>query len=105
MKLHTLIAALAAALFLSACSPDNIVLGTPKANAGANKAIVEGNTISITGSGSDDDGSIVSYQWSQISGPQVTLLNADTATVSFEAPSVNSTSDVVLQLTVTDNEG
>lgn len=108
MTKRALAAALTAAtLFLSACNPDDqtIASGTPTANAGVDRSVEEGNSITLIGSGEDSDGTIDGFQWAQLSGPAVTLQDADTPTVSFTAPNVNETSAVVLQLTVTDNDG
>lgn len=56
------------------------------------------------GSSTDQDGSISSYQWEQLSGTDVTLSDTTLAVVTFDAPNEAS---VVMQfrVTVTDNEG
>ena len=77
----------------------------PTANAGSNRVVTAGETVSITGSGNDIDGSVANYQWTQRNGINVVLNNAETSTVSFDAPSVATTSDITLRLTVTDNLG
>ena len=41
----------------------------PTANAGADQAVQEGARVQLAGSGSDSDGSVASYQWSQTAGP------------------------------------
>lgn len=76
----------------------------PTANAGADQSITLPLQTSATlaGSGSDADGIIVAYAWSQVSGPTTALLtNADTATATasnlFEGT-------YVFELTVTDND-
>jgi len=53
----------------------------------------------------DIDGSVVSYSWSQISGPAVTLGGSATSTATFTAPSVGSDTLLNFQLTVTDDSG
>jgi len=76
--------------------------GSPSANAGSDITInLPANTATLSGSGSDSDGTIVSYQWTKISGSTVTLTNANTATLSL--------SDLLegvyeFQLTVADND-
>ena len=77
----------------------------PVANAGVDIATIAGQPVSITGSGTDSDGTVDAYAWSQVSGPTVSLTGADTATVEFTAPDVTAVSEVVLELTVTDNVG
>ena len=58
----------------------------PVANAGPDQNVSTGATVSLNGSGSSDpDGgpSPLSYSWSQLSGPSVTLNNPNTATPTF----------------------
>ena len=75
----------------------------PSANAGPDRNITPGSAATLSGSGTDSDGSIASYQWSQIAGPSVTLGGANTANASFTAPSSNTT--LTFRLVVTDNSG
>lgn len=77
----------------------------PTADAGVDQTVNEGTTVDLTGSGTDPDGSITGYQWTQTSGPSVSISGADTANASFFAPFVFSAQTVTLQLTVTDNAG
>lgn len=75
----------------------------PNAIAGANQTVASGAQVSLDGSGSNDpDGDALSYQWTQLSGPPVTLANATAATATFTAPSVNSDSLLRFELTVSD---
>lgn len=80
------------------------VVGPPSANAGSNQTItLPANSVTLTGSGSETNGSIVSYSWTQVSGPS-------TATLSSAAQSSTVASGLVqgtytFQLTVTDNSG
>ncbi|MBL7872740.1 MAG: tandem-95 repeat protein [Cyclobacteriaceae bacterium] len=82
------------------------VVGTnqnPTANAGVDKTItLPTNSLNLTGSGSDPDGSIVSYFWSKVSGPPVSISGQTNATVSLSGM-VQGT--YVFSLTVTDNNG
>ncbi|WP_455206099.1 PKD domain-containing protein [Kaarinaea lacus] len=77
----------------------------PVANAGGDFSAVAGSTVNVSGSGSDSDGSISSYAWTQVSGPTVMLTNADMAMVSFVAPDVMADTAITLRLEVTDNSG
>jgi len=77
----------------------------PVANAGQNVSVQSGDTVTIAGSGSDVDGIVVDYSWTQLSGPPVTLTGATTATVGFIAPSVMTATTITLRLTVTDDKG
>ncbi|MDQ4102137.1 MAG: PKD domain-containing protein [Thermoproteota archaeon] len=79
----------------------------PTANAGADQTVNEGENVALDGrTSSDSDGTIQSYSWIQISGTNVTIIGANTATPSFTAPSVNSASETLtFELKVTDNGG
>lgn len=77
----------------------------PTANAGADLTVNEQTLVTLNGSGSDSDGSIQSWAWSQVSGTTVDLGAANTAAVSFTAPTLTATEILVFQLSVTDNEG
>lgn len=76
---------------------------TPDANAGPDQTIIlPTNTISLTGSGSDPDGGLVTYQWTQQSGPSTaTLVGADTAGLTANDLEEG---EYVFRLTVTDDE-
>jgi len=82
--------------------PQN-VNSIPVANAGGNKTVkLPDTSVTLTGSGSDADGSIVSYAWSQLTGvpvqlsslivPSLTISDLDIGVYSF-------------RLTVTDDKG
>jgi len=76
----------------------------PVANAPVNVQATGDELVTIDGSNSHDpDGAIASYAWTQTSGTNVTILNADQAIASFTAPNANA--QLGFQLTVTDNEG
>jgi hypothetical protein len=84
------------------------VNGRPKADAGLDQQVNQGDSVVLEGSNSNDaDGSIVAYQWLQTSGtPNVLLANAGTARTSFTAPSVGSGgAALTFRLTVTDDKG
>ena len=74
----------------------------PTANAGGDRTVTVNTPVSITGSGTDSDGTIASYSWSYVSGPSVSLTNANTRTVSFTP---TSTGSLILRFTVIDNDG
>jgi gliding motility-associated-like protein len=77
---------------------------TPNANAGVNKVItLPTNSTNFTGSGTDADGTITSYAWTQQSGPAAAILtNAGTQTLTAEVPQDGI---YVFRLTITDNDG
>ena len=75
----------------------------PTSNAGADQTTSYGQLVTLDGSGSlDQDGTINSYLWSQISGTTVTLNTPEEQTASFTSP--NEEGDIVFKLVVTDNE-
>ena len=84
----------------------NAVSNTPPAADAGRDQTVDANTqVTLLGSGSDSDGTIVSYRWRQTSGTSITLTGANTRTASFTAPDVVSDEDLMFELTVTDDNG
>lgn len=81
----------------------------PVANAGADKTVNAGDRVELVASGTDSDGRIKGYQWTQLSGPRVSLnaINLDAAHFSFIAPSTGAEDSITLEfrLQVTDNDG
>jgi hypothetical protein len=77
--------------------PDN---QAPTASAGQDETI--NLQLNLTGSGSDLDGSIVSYKWEQVSGPScvITMVSTTSAIVTKVQPGT-----YVFRLTVTDDKG
>lgn len=76
----------------------------PSANAGSNKSItLPTASTSLTGGGTDSDGSISSYLWTKISGPAGGTISSPTsATTNITALQQGT---YIFQLTVTDNGG
>lgn len=76
----------------------------PVANAGADKALLlPSNTIKLAGSATDSDGKIVSYRWTQYSGPTQTAISYfryPTCTVHYLKQG-----NYYFRLTVTDDKG
>ncbi len=89
----------------SSCQKDDFIENkVPKADAGSSKTItLPINSLILTGSGTDTDGQVVAYLWSQVSGPEATLLvnpgSSSTAVDGFVE------GNYVFQLMVTDNKG
>ena len=80
----------------------------PVANAGTDQSVFEGDSVELGGSASSDsDGSIDSYAWQQVdsSGYSISLSGANTAEPTFTVPVVAADTDLIFQLTVTDNLG
>ncbi|CAN5430989.1 hypothetical protein BH11BAC3_BH11BAC3_06110 [soil metagenome] len=76
----------------------------PVANAGLDKVItLPTNSVTVTGSGTDADGTISSYFWSKISGPAAgTISSPNSATTAINNLIVGV---YYYQFTVTDNNG
>ena len=81
------------------------VNSSPVANAGTDQAVDENTVVTLSGSGTDSDGTIASYSWSQTSGTAVTLSDASVANPSFTAPDITEDETLSFQLMVTDNDG
>lgn len=81
--------------------PDN---RAPTADAGADKTVAHGASVTLDGTGSSDPdaGTTLTYQWLQIEGIGVTLTGANTATATFTAPNGDDT--LRFQLTVSDGQ-
>lgn len=75
----------------------------PQANAGADRTAAAGESVTLYGTASDPDGSVVDWQWTQVSGPAVVLGGATTEIVSLTAP--GSAATIGLRFTVTDDDG
>jgi hypothetical protein len=74
----------------------------PVANAGNNIVLtLPTNTTTLTGSGTDADGKITSYSWSQVSGPATFTSGSTNAAITTLSNLVQGT--YVFRLTVTDN--
>jgi hypothetical protein len=76
----------------------------PTANAGADKTItLPTNSVSLSGSGTDPDGSISSYLWTKISGPSAYSISNSSAVVTNVSGLVQGIYQ--FELKVTDNNG
>ncbi|BDX06977.1 choice-of-anchor B family protein [Planctobacterium marinum] len=73
----------------------------PEVAEPAAQTIAAGTQVTVSAQGSDPEGDTLNWLWTQVSGPEVTLLNADTQTVSFTMPEA----EVVLQVSATDDFG
>jgi len=94
---------------LSACGggsddktpPTNVA---PVVDAGTEQGVDEQTSVTLSSTSSDSDGTISSYSWTQVSGETVTLIDADSGTLLFDAPTTVADLSLVFQLTVTDND-
>lgn len=78
---------------------------TPVADAGLDQAVAEGSPVTLDGRASFDiDRDPLTYAWTQVSGPEVTLTNAQTTMPSFPAPAVGA-AGAMLVFTLTVDDG
>jgi len=76
----------------------------PVANAGPDKTVnLPANSVLLNGSGTDADGSVVSYQWTQVTGPNTATINSST----IASPTIGNLvqGSYKFSLVVKDNEG
>ncbi|WP_235357439.1 choice-of-anchor B family protein [Arsukibacterium sp. MJ3] len=82
---------------------DNDANTAPTVSIGENRQVNAGQSVTLNAQASDQQGDAISYQWQQVSGPTVSLQNANSAVVSLVAPATNS--QLVLSVTATDARG
>lgn len=76
----------------------------PIANAGVDQTItLPTSSVTLSGSGTDTDGSVASYTWSQVSGTAATITSPTSASTTVTGLSTSGVR--VFRLTVTDNLG
>lgn len=92
----------------SATDDVNVLVTTtnprPVVDAGVGGEIVAGTAVRLSATASDD-GAIGSIAWTQIAGPSVLLTEARTLRPRFTAPNVPAPTQLVLEVTVTDDRG
>ncbi|WP_324290042.1 myxosortase-dependent M36 family metallopeptidase [Pyxidicoccus sp. MSG2] len=75
----------------------------PVANAGEAASAKGKTAVTLNGSASADaDGTTVTYQWTQVGGPWVSLTGATTASPTFTAPDVKANTELTFRLVVSD---
>ncbi len=79
----------------------------PIADAGRNQEVQPLQTVHLDGSASFDPSGFIplTYQWTQTSGPTISLSNPNSATPSFVAPNVSDDTTLSFQLVVTNSIG
>lgn len=88
-------------VILAACGSDDSD-EMPTVTVASSVALKENRSVDIISVG-QDDGSSLSYLWTQESGPTLTLANITSAIVGVTAPSVDADGTAVLRVTVTDS--
>ena len=71
----------------------------PVANAGSDQEVQSSQIVHLDGSASSDPSGFtpLAYQWTQTSGPSMSLSNSNSATPSFTAPHVSDETDLTFQ--------
>jgi pimeloyl-ACP methyl ester carboxylesterase len=83
-------------------STTGTVNASPIANAGADKTLtLPTNSITLSGTGSDTDGSITAYKWTKVSGGAATLGSTTSSSLALSGLVAGS---YVFRLTVTDDK-
>lgn len=83
--------------------PDQTENQVPVANAGPAQSITISQTLTLSGSGTDADGQVVAYLWSQVKGPSSVVIETPGSPVTTVT---NFTTGYYLfQLMVTDDKG
>ena len=78
----------------------------PVARAGEDRSAAIGESVSLDGSASlDPQNQALSYEWTQVSGPQVSLSNPQDPQPSFIMPTVAANTPLSFSLVVTDADG
>ena len=77
----------------------------PVVDAGPDQSVDEGVMVFLSGTGSDPDGTVASYTWTQTGGTTVSLTGSDAATAVFVAPEVSVDETLTFRLTVSDDAG
>lgn len=78
----------------------------PTCNAGADQTGIEPwDTVLLTATDADSDGTVVSRAWTQTAGTTVTMTGATTQSLSFPAPGTLAGDTLTFTYTVTDDQG
>ena len=78
----------------------------PTADAGADQVVAEEAAVQLSGSGTDPEGEVLTYQWSQVRGSTVALSEATSTAPAFTAPTqLTADAALVFELVVTDASG
>ncbi|NIM26565.1 MAG: peptidase [Nitrosopumilaceae archaeon] len=80
--------------------------GPPVADAGPDQTVSQNVFVNLVGSGTDPEDTKLKFQWSQLSGSEVTLHQRTLEEVYFVSPFIeNDSEDLTFQLRVTDSDG
>ena len=74
----------------------------PTAIAGPNQAVIEGSSVTLSGTASDADGDAMTYKWTHDSSLPISLADDAALSTTFTAPEVTADTTVTFTLTVSD---
>ena len=74
----------------------------PTADAGEDMRVADSATVTLSGAGVDPEGEGLTYEWVQVSGPDVALSDPSAAEPTFTAPAVTEDTELVFELRVSD---
>jgi len=78
---------------------------SPVAHAGSDQVAAINDKVFLDAAESyDPNGSIISYKWSQTSGPKVSIMDNLLVKTSFVVPEINRTTNFIFRLEITDND-
>ncbi|ADO49173.1 glycosyl hydrolase family 18 protein [[Enterobacter] lignolyticus] len=85
---------------------DPVATNHPPVATASDVTVTGPATVTLDGSASSDpDGDAITYKWTQISGPAVTLTNSAKAKATFSVAAAASDQSSAFRLTVTDTKG
>jgi hypothetical protein len=92
-------------------TPDSVTITVkpaplPIADAGPDQTVDSGDTVTLDGHrSSDPSGGTLTYKWTQISGPKVSLDDPTSVNPTFTAPETEVQENIIFQLVVTNEQG
>ena len=78
---------------------------SPTVSAGGDQTVTSDNSVTLTGTATDSDGTVSAVSWAQTSGPTVTLSSPSSLSTNFERPYSGQAVSLSFTLTATDNDG
>jgi hypothetical protein len=76
----------------------------PVVDAGDAQTVEIGETVTLVGTAHDDDNDPLTYLWTQVGGPSVTLSTTTDLTTTFTAPKTTETTQYTFQLIANDGQ-
>ena len=110
---NIVVTSLVCSLFVAGCGgdadpvPSSPANDPPTVDAGPDLSVDEGDFVQLVGQGNDPEGDTLTFTWTQVSGPRVTLSSTSDPEATFEAPEVpvRNAEPVILSLSVSDTAG